>query len=140
MVAGSGGARRWRVDEQTAVEGVARQVRVALESADLEAFAQLLDPQVRWGPPGARPPPCRNRDQVLAWYRRGRQAGARAKVTEVVVEGDRIVVGLAVGNAAADGDGGGEVPRWQVLAVRAGRVVDIVGFEDREEALSHARA
>jgi hypothetical protein len=59
-------------------------------------------------------------------------------VTEVVVEGDKLVVGLAVsGNAAAD-RAGEDAARWQVLTVRGGRVSDIVGFETRVEALATA--
>jgi hypothetical protein len=32
------------------------------------------------------------------------------------------------------------VPRWQVLTVRGGRIVDIVGFDDRSEAVTRAGA
>jgi hypothetical protein len=49
------------------MELLERKVRIALESADLAAFADLLHPDVQWGPPGDPAPPCRNRDQVLAW-------------------------------------------------------------------------
>jgi hypothetical protein len=35
-----------------AVEAIAAKVRVALEAADLEQFADLLDPRVTWGAPG----------------------------------------------------------------------------------------
>src|SRR6516162_3046421 len=54
------------------VERLAGRVRLALEAADLDAYAELLDPGVRWGPPGDPVPPCQNRAQVLAWYQRGR--------------------------------------------------------------------
>jgi hypothetical protein len=121
-----------------AMEALAQQVRIALESADVSAFSGLLDPDVRWGAPDARRPSCRNRDQVLAWYQRGRESGRRASVTEVVVFGDRIFVGLIVRDPPSAEEPGGAAPRWQVLTVRAGRVVDIVGFDDRQDAVDRA--
>ena len=139
-------------DQPDVMESLARQVGTALSSADLSAFSDLLDPDVRWGAPGARSPACKNRDQVLTWYRRGRDSGTRAEVTETVVHGDKILVGLRVrGPRAADAPDGsvgsvgsvgpdGAVPRWQVLTVAGGRIVDIVGFDDRSEAVARAGA
>jgi len=106
---------RWLVTGQRdATQRLAGRVRQALEAADLTAYADLLDPAVRWGPPGDPSPLCRSRDQVLAWYRRGRDAGTRARVTETLVSGDRILVGLKVtgSQAAAAGEPGrGSRPR-----------------------------
>jgi ketosteroid isomerase-like protein len=121
-------------------EEVARQVRTALEAAELTAFSDLLHPDVRWGPPDDPTPPCRNREQVLAWYRRGQESGARARVSEVVVVGDRILVGLVVRGTGAARERGGQATRWQVLTVRAGQVVDIVGYDQRSEAVARARS
>lgn len=124
-------------EQLEATERLAQQVRIALEAADLAAFSDLLDPDVSWGPPGDPSPSCQNRDQVLSWYRRGRQAGVRARVSEIAVLRDRILVGLMVtGSQAAEM--GGEAERWQVLTVRGGRVVGIVGFDDRSEAAAQA--
>ena len=125
-------------DAVEAMESMAKQVRLALEAADLSAFGHLLDPDVRWGAPDARRPSCRNRDQVLAWYERGRDSGTTASVSEVVVFGDRLLVGLVVRRTEATIEGGGGALRWQVLTVRDGRVVDIVGFDDRTEAVARA--
>jgi hypothetical protein len=125
--------------EQPDVMGMlAQQVSVALDAADLSAFAELLDPDVQWGPPDQSPPTCRNRTQVLSWYQRGRDAGVRARVSETVVLGDRILVGLKVIGNRADEPADGEAERWQVLTVRGGRVVDIVGFDERSEAMARA--
>ena len=90
---------------------------------------------MRWGPPGGPSPPCQNRDQVLAWYQRGRDAGTRARVTGTLVSGDRILAGLKVTGQAADA---GEKDRWQVLTVRRGRITSITGFDDRDEAAACA--
>jgi ketosteroid isomerase-like protein len=125
-------------EQPETMEGLARQVRIALDAADLSSFSELLDPDVTWGAPGARRPSCRNRDQVLAWYERGRQAGVRAQISDVSILDDRLLVSLTVRGAPAAEDRGGAALRWQVLTVRDGRIVDIVGFDDREDAVSHA--
>jgi ketosteroid isomerase-like protein len=126
--------------DESMTGGIAARVRAALESADDRAFGDLLDPDVRWGAPGDPAPSCQNRGQVLDWYRRGRQAGVRARVTEMAVCGDKILVGLKVtGNRAAEQQDG-EADRWQVLTVGGGRIVDIRGFEDRSEAAAHTGA
>jgi ketosteroid isomerase-like protein len=117
-------------------EEVAQTIRAALDSADLAAFSDLLDPDVQWGAPDDPTPSCRNRDQVLSWYRKGRAHGVRASVTELVVRRHKILVGLKVtGNDAAVLNGG-QQDRWQVLTLAAGRIVDIRGFEKRADAVS----
>jgi ketosteroid isomerase-like protein len=133
------GEREVEMDNgQRGPEQLATVVKVALESGDLETFRELLDPNVRWGAPDDPAPSCQNRDQVLAWYRRGRAAGVSASVFEVVVGQDALLIGLSVvGNAGAQ-EAGGSVERWQVLTVRDGRVVDIRGFEDRQGAAVRA--
>jgi ketosteroid isomerase-like protein len=117
---------------------LAGQVAAALEAADLAAYSELLADDVRWGPPGDPAPPCQNRAQVLSWYARGRDSGARARVTETVIRGDQILVGLKVSGRGPAGDGGAEKDRWQVLTVRDGQVSAIVGFDDRREAAAWA--
>ena len=119
------------------MDRLAGQVRSALEAADLDAYADLLDGGVRWGAPGDPAPQCRSKAQVLAWYRRGREAGTRARVVETVVAGDKILVGLKVARTATPGDRA-ESDRWQVLTVRDGRIADITGFDDRREAAAWA--
>ena len=126
-----------------AMSSLALHIAAALDAADLAAFSDLLDPEVHWGPPDAASPTCQTRDQVLSWYRRGREAGTRARVSETTVLGDRILVGLRVTGLQAAGtrtpaDRGGEAQRWQVLTVRDGRVIDIVGFDTRREAMARA--
>lgn len=123
------------------MERVAEQVRSALEAADLSAFRELLDPNVRWGAPGDPSSACRNRAQVLSWYQRGRDAGVRARVSEVVALDERtILVGLQVARNPSALESGSEVERWQVLTVDGGRIVDIVGFEERSDAVAPALA
>ena len=121
------------------MDEIAKRVRKALASEDLSAFSELLDPDVTWGAPGARNPSCKNRNQVLAWYQRGRGAGVRGSVFDVEVMGDQLLVSLSVRGTGNARDRGGAALRFQVLTVRDGRIVDIVGFDDKPAALSHAR-
>jgi hypothetical protein len=118
--------------QSDAMQHIAEQVKGALESADLAAYGHLLDPGVRWGPPGDQSSGCHSRREVLSWYEQGRDAGVRAEVTETIVCGDRILVGMRVTGRDEGGD------RWQVLTVRDGLVVDITGYEERAQAAASA--
>ena len=60
-------------------------------------------PKRQVGPPGDKVCGVPQRDEVLAWYRRGYASGVRAVVTETVVEGDRILVGLGI-SGGQEGD------------------------------------
>jgi ketosteroid isomerase-like protein len=112
-------------------------VREAMVTEDISAFTDLLDPDVTWGAPGARNPSCKNREQVLAWYQRGRDAGVRGSVNDVEVLGDRILLSMSVRGTENAQERGGAALRFQVLIVRSGRIVEIVGFDDKAEALSY---
>jgi ketosteroid isomerase-like protein len=119
------------------MDEIAVLVRKALATEDLSAFTELLDPAVTWGAPGARNPSCKNRNQVLAWYQRGRDAGVRGSVYDVEVLGDRLLVTMSVRGTENANERGGAALRYQLLTVRSGKVVDIVGFDDKTEALSY---
>ena len=114
---------------------LAGRVRSALESGDLDAIRDLLDPGARWGAPeGPSDSDCRNRDQVIVWWARARAAGARAVVTEVTAGAGTLLVGLEVTGTSAAGEAGGAGGCWQVLTVRGDRIADIRGFDDRTAA------
>lgn len=125
---------------------LAAKVRQALDSADVSAFADLLDPNVSWGPPDDAVSGCHNRGEVVAWYERARAEGMRGTVTEVAIGAEALLVGMCVtgrgdGDGAGVGDGEGPAVaanRWQVLRLRQGRIVDIRGFDDRAEAAARA--
>ena len=108
-----------------------------MAAEDVSAFAELLDQDVTWGAPGARNPTCQNRNQVLNWYQRAREGGVRGSVFDVVVLGDRLLVSLSVRGTEGANERGGSALRFQVLTVRDGRIVEIVGFDDKSEALSY---
>jgi ketosteroid isomerase-like protein len=125
------------VDTNAEVAQVAAEVRTALESADLDAFADLLDPNVTWGAPGDPTPPCQNRNQVLDWYRQGRAEGRRAHVLDVTSHRDKILVTMKVTDRNPPPTAG-EHDRWQVLTVAGGRIVDIRGYDDQPSAAAAA--
>ena len=119
------------------MEETAALVRRALAAEDVEAFAELLDSAVTWGAPGATNPTCQSRDQVLAWYQRGRDAGVRGSVYDVEVRGERLLVSMSVRGTENAQQRGGAALRFQVLTVRSRRIVDIVGFDDKADARSY---
>ncbi len=115
-------------------QAIAGQVRAALSAGDLDSFSHLLSPDVTWGAPDANRPACRNRAQVMAWYRRGWEAGTRASVVEVSSYGDDLLVGMMVQRDGTQSE------RWQVLRVGPLGVTDIQGFEDRQSAEARCEA
>jgi hypothetical protein len=129
-------------DDGGAAEGTAAlagRVRSALESGDLDALRDLLDPGARWGPPeGPGDADCRNRDQVIAWWASARATGALAVVTEVTAGAGTLLVGLEVTGTAAAREAGGTAGRWQVLTVKGDRITDIRGFDNRPAAAARA--
>ena len=121
----------------TTPDELVERVRHALDTADLAALRDLLHPDVQWGPPGDTTSGCHDRDEVLAWYGRGRDAGVRADVAEVVSGPGKLLVGLRVRGRAADAEQG-DAERWQVLTLQAGQIVDIRGFDHRPDAAAFA--
>jgi ketosteroid isomerase-like protein len=121
------------------MEEMAVLVRRAMVAENMPAFAELLDPDVTWGAPGARNPSCKSRNQVLDWYQRGRQAGVRGSVYDVEIVDDRLLVSMSVSATENARERGGAALRFQLLTVRGGKIVDIVGFDDRAEALSYVK-
>jgi hypothetical protein len=117
-------------------EEIGERVRAALNDADLRAVQDLLDDDVQWGPPGDQGWGCHNRAEVLDWFQSALTSGVRADVSELVVKDGKLLIGLRVsgrGAPAADQD-----ERWQVMTLRAGRIIDIRGFEERTAAAAFA--
>ena len=115
---------------------IAELVRGSLESADHNAYRLLLDPNVHWGSPDDRAAGCRNRNEVLAWYQRGRAKGIRARVRETIVRGNHILIGMTLSGTPSPTPSDEKTDRWQVLTVVCGRVTGIRGFNTREGAVA----
>jgi ketosteroid isomerase-like protein len=122
------------------MERAAERIRLFYERADLRGLEDLLDPHVHWGAPGAKNPTCKNKEQVLAWITKSLESGRRGQVNDITVLDDKVLVELVTHRTQAAEVRGGAALRWQVLTVRDGLIVDIVGFDDRDEALAHAHA
>ena len=100
-----------------------------LESADFQEFAAALAPEVVWV--GLRPGQlCRNRDQVVATFRRALESGKRGS-PEVVAEVEgRIVVDPRVQPPNE------EAPELHfVLVVEDERIVELRDYRNRAAAL-----
>ena len=114
------------------------RVRYAMESIDLDVMSELLAPNARWGAPEQDVPTCRSATEILAWYELARVNGARADITEMVVVGENIVVGLKIIANKDRGPKSKNATRWQVLSVRDGRIAEIRGYERRSDAAAFA--
>lgn len=99
---------------------VAARLQTAFETRDLFVLAEILDPDVRWGPDEETPQTCHSRADVLAWYGGLYARGFRADIVESAVEPGRILLRLDVQRPD------GEVTRNnQLFTVRDGLIVDI---------------
>lgn len=115
----------------------ARAGFAAIQRGDLEAIAELLDPEVKWhgGDPTAEGA-CQNRGQALEFIRQGRRLGRIGKLVDVIDVGDdRVVVVMQ----PPDEDGVTPPRRANVTTFRDGKVVEMIAFESPEAALAHAR-
>lgn len=110
--------------------GIARQLETASRDLDLDLLGTLLHPDVRWT--GL----CKDRAQVLDWYRAVLAEGIVATVRSVEVDRDAVVVGLVVGRPAKGARPAPPQPLYQVFTVRGGQVVEICGYPDRDSALN----
>lgn len=124
--------------DPTLARQLVERVWSALASDDASDLAQVLAPDVRWGPGDEPEAGCHSRAEVLAWDAQARARGRRFRLTEVVEGSRAVLVGVKVSGTAAAAEAGGELDRWQVVTLREGRVADISGYEDREAAAARA--
>jgi ketosteroid isomerase-like protein len=108
-------------------------VRDALLRGDFDEMAEALDPEVVWigVSPGQL---CRNRDDVLAIFRRALAAGRRAR-PEIVEE----VEGMLVVDPRVEPPPEFNPQLHQVFVVRDERIVEMRDYPDRISALEAVR-
>jgi len=111
-----------------------------METIDLATMAELLAPDAKWGAPEQEVPTCRDAREILSWYEMARENGVRADVTEVVVIGTHIMVGLKVLANKERNPKSKNVARWQVLSTEGGRITEIRGYETRGDASTFAQS
>jgi len=97
---------------------VARHLEAAFRNHDLELFASLLHPSVRWAP-------CGTRDEVLDRYRQLIEAGTSATVHSVKVEGDSVVLGITATWGSEGARPGPPERVYQVFTVAGAEIVEI---------------
>ena len=125
---------------QQDIPELAEQLRSLFDGNDLKGLAPLLGDDVRWGGDEDTDDTCHNRADVLAWYGKLQSAGVDATVHEVMVEGDSIVVALTMTWPAAFMAEHHRPPVvYQVFRVDGGKIADIRGYPERDEALAEAR-
>jgi hypothetical protein len=109
---------------------VAGHLATACRDLDLDLLGSLLHPEVRWT--GL----CRDRAQVLDWYRDLIAAGTVATVRSVEVDRDAVIVRLAVSRRAEGARPAPPQQLYQVFTVDDARIVEIRGYGDRDSALA----
>jgi ankyrin repeat protein len=109
---------------------IARQLETASRDLDLDLLGSLLHPEVGWT--GL----CKDRTQVLDWYRAVLAEGIEASVRSVEVDRDAVVLGLTVGRPAKGARLAPPEPLYQVFTVRDAQIVEIRGYPDRGSALA----
>jgi hypothetical protein len=115
---------------------VAERLVAALQSQDPQLLWPLLGPDVRWGGAQETEQTCHDCGDVLAWYRRLRDAGVRALVTETLVCEQAVMLTMALTGRESGPAGPRQEVVHQVFRLEAGLVVDIRGYPQRELALA----
>jgi Ankyrin repeats (many copies) len=113
---------------------IAQHLEAAYRDQDLSLLASVLHPQVQWT--GL----CRDRQQVLDWYRGLLAAGTMATVQSVEVDRDAVMVGLAVAGKAEGARPAPPQHLYQVFTIDGALVIDIRGYPDRHSALTRDTA
>jgi ketosteroid isomerase-like protein len=116
----------------------ARRGFEAAQRGDLDAIAELLDPDVKWhgGDPTATGS-CQNRDQALAFMSQADVIrGGGFELVDVVGAGDKVVVII---RPPSDGDSPAG-PVANLTTFRDGKVVEMVHFPNPDDALAAAGA
>lgn len=103
----------------------------ALARRSAEAFAELLDPDVRWGGADETEETCHGRDEVLAFYAGLLSEGVTLAVQDSRVEGQQVRMTVRV---QSPGDSDGPVAdEVTLMTVRDGLVVDVLQLGPDEQ-------
>ncbi|HTW06402.1 MAG TPA: ankyrin repeat domain-containing protein [Acidimicrobiales bacterium] len=108
---------------------VALHLEAAFRGSDLELLGSLLHPEVSWT--GL----CRNKADVLDWYRGFQAEGTLATVESVEVDRDAVILRLSVPRTAEGARPASPEEVWQAFTVVDAQVVDIRAYRDRASAL-----
>lgn len=113
-------------------DNLAERIREALNSSDLDAFGKLLGNNVRWGSDD-HPRACRNREDVIATFRRLMNEGAQGNVTELAKGEKGILCRLSI-TWPAPSEHLMDRKLYHVYLIRDNKIVEIQRFDDRPSA------
>jgi ketosteroid isomerase-like protein len=119
----------------TANVEAARRGYAAIARGDLDAVAELLDPEVKWhaGDPTAEGT-CQNRVQALRFMSRPERPQPVGALVDVIDAGDRVVVIMRP--PGSDAEPG--LLQANLTTFRDGKVVGMVHYDDPQDALAAA--
>jgi ketosteroid isomerase-like protein len=114
----------------TNVELARRGFEAALRG-DLDAIAQLLDPDVKWhgGDPAAG---CQNRDETLEFMRQALARRPTVELLDVIDAGDKVVVILR----PPSDEGEPAALSANLTTFRHGKVIEMVHYPNPDDALA----
>jgi ketosteroid isomerase-like protein len=111
---------------------LARRGWEAAQRGDLDAIAELLDPEVKWhAGDSTAEGSCQNRAQALEWMRKARSGRALPELVDVVGAGDKVAVIMA-----RPSEQGGKELVANLSTFRDGKVVEMVHYPDANDALA----
>ena len=115
---------------------LARRGWEAALRGDLDAVAGFLDPDVKWhGGDPTGPGACRDRDQALNYMRHALEHRALPELVDVRDAGDKVVLVLR----RPPGEDAEPSLVANLTTFRDGKVIEMVHFDDLEDALAAAR-
>jgi hypothetical protein len=115
------------------LDQIAEQLGSAFATKNLDAFAELLAEDVRWGDDD-NPNRCRSRSDAVATFSRLLGEGVDGEVTETIIGANGIAICLHV--RWPDPGEGRSVNLYQDYLVHDGIVTEIQRHNDRRSALA----
>jgi ankyrin repeat protein len=108
---------------------IARHLDDAYRNLDLDLLGSLLHPEVHWAQ-------CHSSGEVLDWYRSFLADGTTPTVRSVEVDGDAVLLGLALTRPAEGARPAPPQLLYQVFTIVDAQIAGIRGYPDRRSALA----
>ena len=116
------------------VDVIAAQIRTAINDRDMDSFRSLMATDATWGDPDSDRF-CRNRDQIIANYKRLLNDGVAGTVVETITDSGGVACLLEV-EWPDPGLQGRGTRFYQVFAIRDDLIVSITGHDTEAMARS----
>lgn len=113
---------------------LARRGWEAAQRGDLDAMAELLDPEVRWhGGDPSDPASCHNRTEALEFIRQAQRRGPVGELVDVLGAGEKVVV--ITRRVSEEGD---PVESANLTTFRDGKAIEMVHYANPDDARAAA--